>query len=168
MTDEELIQAVAARDKDAFTELDRRYRPDLIRSAYSKLGDYSAAEDVAQDVFKQVFRHAASFDSAKGSFAAWVCRIKQNAIKDALKYRVRRRTLPIFATLLAGRELSPELAYEYSEVRAAIDRLPEADKTLAMMVLLDDRSQRDAARELGLHFTTVHRRMRAIRARLAA
>ncbi|HYT68691.1 MAG TPA: sigma factor [Vicinamibacterales bacterium] len=53
-SDEELIAAVAAGDREAFGALYRRRRADVYRFALHMMGTPSAAEDVAQDVFMVV------------------------------------------------------------------------------------------------------------------
>src|SRR5262249_11706369 len=57
-SDEELMAAVAAGDRDAFGALYRRRRPDVYRFALHMIGVPGAAEDVAQDVFMAVIHDA--------------------------------------------------------------------------------------------------------------
>ncbi|MGO8732941.1 MAG: sigma factor [Terriglobia bacterium] len=52
------------------------------------LGDSGAAEEVLQDIFHQIWRTAASFDSARGSLSSWLLVMARNRSID----RVRRRT----------------------------------------------------------------------------
>ena len=54
------------------------------------LGDPQAAEDVAQEAFIRVWRHAQVFDPRRGSAATWVLSITRNLAIDAL--RLRRST----------------------------------------------------------------------------
>src|SRR3954469_6889962 len=61
MTDEELIAAVAAGDRDAFAALYRRRRPDVYRFALHMTGAPATAEDVAQEVFLTVIHEAAKY-----------------------------------------------------------------------------------------------------------
>ena len=58
-SDEELIAAVAAGDREAFGALYGRRRPDVYRFALHMTGVPATAEDVAQDVFLTVIHEAA-------------------------------------------------------------------------------------------------------------
>ncbi len=61
-SDQELAQRLVAGDDDAFQELDRLYRRRVFAFALKRLRDATEAEDVAQDVFLQVFRCIAKFE----------------------------------------------------------------------------------------------------------
>ena len=62
VTDEDLVAAVAAGDREAFGALYRRRRPDVYRFAMHMIGVTGAAEDVAQDVFMTVIHEARRYD----------------------------------------------------------------------------------------------------------
>ena len=56
--DEELVRRVGAGDKRAAAELVRRHLPRMVGLARRMLGDAAEAEDVAQEVFLRVWKHA--------------------------------------------------------------------------------------------------------------
>jgi DNA-directed RNA polymerase specialized sigma24 family protein len=55
--------------------------------AVRMLRDRSAAEDVTQDIFVQVWRQAANYDDGRGSPQAWVMMIARTRILDRLRSR---------------------------------------------------------------------------------
>jgi len=72
-----------------FERLMQRYQKSTVNLAYRFIGDRSAAEDVAQEVFLQIFRSAASYRPS-ASFSTWLYQIVRNACYTELRRRVRR------------------------------------------------------------------------------
>jgi len=77
--DLELARAVAAGDSDAFEELYRKYYKRVFSLCLRMLGDPTLAEDLAQEVFLQVYRKIGSFrgDSA---FTTWLHSLTVNQV----------------------------------------------------------------------------------------
>ena len=90
LSDEALLAGMAVADETAAVTFVRRYQRRVYGLAVSMLGDPQAAEDVAQEAFIRVWRHAQVFDPRRGSAATWVLSITRNLAIDAL--RVRRST----------------------------------------------------------------------------
>jgi RNA polymerase sigma-70 factor (ECF subfamily) len=70
--DEELVAALQKNEPDALTVLFTRHSPLVFRIARRILRNDSEAEDAVQQVFLDVFRSAAQFDPAKGTFKVWL------------------------------------------------------------------------------------------------
>src|SRR5436853_6473428 len=68
--------------EDSMRALYRPYGSELYGFAVSALGDRGQAEELVQEVFTRVWRHADSFDSEKASFRTWLYGIARNAIID--------------------------------------------------------------------------------------
>src|SRR5262249_52434363 len=77
-SDEQLIAAVAAGDRDAFAALYRRRRRDVYRFALHMTGAPAAAEDVAQDVFLAVIREAQRYTPGRSGVVPWLLGIARN------------------------------------------------------------------------------------------
>ena len=90
----------------------RTYGGELYGFALNCLGDRGLAEEVVQDVFTRVWRHAESFDPGRASFRTWIYGITRNAIIDIERRRAVRPGL-------AARE------DESDEAHASIDAGPE-------------------------------------------
>jgi RNA polymerase sigma-70 factor (ECF subfamily) len=86
-SDSQLIERVAVGDRDAFTELYRRFARPVLALALRQLGDNGRAEDAAQETFAAVWRSARSFRADRGSGSAWLYAVARHAIID----RARRR-----------------------------------------------------------------------------
>ena len=87
LPDDALLAGVAGGDADAARAFVRRYQQRVYGLALGVVGDRMVAEDVAQEVFWRVWRHAASFDSRRGSAATWVLSITRNAALDTVRTR---------------------------------------------------------------------------------
>lgn len=85
------IERLAARDERAFNELVQLYGDRVFRLVHRMLGRREEAEDMAQEVFVQVFKAIDQFrgDSKLGT---WVYRIAVNTCKNRNKYLSRRHS----------------------------------------------------------------------------
>jgi RNA polymerase sigma-70 factor, ECF subfamily len=72
LTDEELTQQIAAGHQDAMAVLFDRYCRLVFDVAFRIVRDPAEAEDVVQNVFLDIFRAMASFDSRKGMLKVWL------------------------------------------------------------------------------------------------
>jgi RNA polymerase sigma-70 factor, ECF subfamily len=81
--DETLLRELRTdRGEDAARSLYRSYGGELFGFAFNRLGDRGLAEEVVQEVFTRVWRHADAFDVAKGSLRTWLYGIARNAIVE--------------------------------------------------------------------------------------
>ena len=90
MSDEALLAAMAAGDGAAAAALIRRHQARVFGIAYAVTGDRTAAEDIAQEAFLRVWRHAAVFDAHRASAQTWISTIARNLAIDFI--RARRAT----------------------------------------------------------------------------
>src|SRR5687768_11392411 len=92
-SDEELMAAVAAGDREAFGALYGRRRPDVYRFALHMTGVPAAAEDVAQDVFLAVIHEARRYSPARAAVLPWLLGIARNMARRRMSER-RYEPLP--------------------------------------------------------------------------
>ena len=81
MTDSDatLLQQLASEPTgEGLRALYRRYGGELYGFALNALGDRGLAEEVVQDAFTSVWRHAAEFDPERGSFRTWLYGVARN------------------------------------------------------------------------------------------
>lgn len=75
VSDEILIEAISAGDREALAELFRRYAA-IVRALSSRiLHDTAEADDLVQDIFLFIHRNSQSFDRLKGSGRSWIVQI---------------------------------------------------------------------------------------------
>jgi RNA polymerase sigma-70 factor (ECF subfamily) len=85
-SDERLIEAVAAGDKEAMRTLYKRYNVFIYRFIKHLIGDCSLIEDVVSDVFLQVWRHAGQFEG-RSKPSTWLVAISRFKALEALRRR---------------------------------------------------------------------------------
>ena len=88
---EDLLLAVAGGERDAFAALYRASASQLFTLALRILKRRDAAEDVLQEAFVNVWRHAVDYRPEKGSAMGWMATIVRNRALDRLR-RARPET----------------------------------------------------------------------------
>lgn len=91
-SDEDLLADYAAGDAGAFTALYARHERPVFRFLRRSLGNDGAAQDLLQEVWLSVIRHAATFEP-RARFATWLYGIARNRVID--HWRARRDTIAI-------------------------------------------------------------------------
>lgn len=85
------IARLAARDERAFNELVVLYQERVFRILLRMLGRRDEAEDMAQEVFVQVFKAVGGF-RGDSKLSTWIYRIAVNLCKNRVKYLKRRHS----------------------------------------------------------------------------
>lgn len=83
------IERLQARDERAFNELVQTYEQRVFRMVFRMLGRRAEAEDMAQEVFVQVFKAIGQF-RGDSKLSTWLYRIAVNLCKNRSKYLSRR------------------------------------------------------------------------------
>lgn len=124
-SDEALLAGISLGDEDSARTFVRRYQHRVLGVAVLVLGDRHAAEDVAQDTFMRVWRHAGGFDARRGAVAPWVLTIARNAAIDAARLRRSVAVDPAALESLLGASTrrSPSEDVEHA---MAVDRVTRA------------------------------------------
>ena len=87
--EQKLVERLIARDERAFNELVRTYERRVFALVFRMLGNRAEAEDLAQEVFIQVFKAIGTF-RGESKLSTWIYRIAINLCKNRAKYlRVR-------------------------------------------------------------------------------
>ncbi len=149
-------------DPEAFRELVEAYQGKVFRLVCSILGPYrdTEAEDVAQEVFGQVFSQLASLRQPE-HFASWLYRIAYNRALDWRKQARFRlpHTSPeaLKAIAAAGPPLADEAeaAERRRQIAQCLEALPETYRTLLYLYYWQEASVEEAGEYLGLTPGTV-------------
>jgi len=162
--DRRLIAAHLTGDPDAFSVIVRRHADRLWAVALRTTGDPEEAADAVQDAMVSALRYA---DHYRGDAAVstWLHRIVVNASLDRMRRRAARPSVPLGdRDVIAGAdEHAATLAR--LDVRAALAKLPEAQRVALVLVDLEDVPVAEVAQLLGVAEGTV--KSRCSRARVA-
>jgi RNA polymerase sigma-70 factor (ECF subfamily) len=166
VSDEALLSGIAVGDDQAGLIFVRRYQRRLFGLAIGIVGDAGDAEDVAQEAFIRIFRHAQMFDARRGAVSTWALTITRNLAIDATRVR---RGVPtdtedrVFVDLTSGHR-APDIAVMATEsaarVRAAIADLPLEQRRAVVFAALYGRTAAEIADGEGIALGTAKSRIR--------
>jgi RNA polymerase sigma factor (sigma-70 family) len=165
-SDEALLSGIAGGDDRAVLAFVRRYQRRLFGLALGIVGDPGMAEDVAQEAFIRVLRHAAVYDARRGSVATWTLTITRNLAIDAVRVRRPIPTSPEDRTFLAlvSNERSPDDAAVMSEsvaqARTALAALPVDQRRAIVLAVMYGRTAVEVATLESIPLGTAKSRIR--------
>jgi RNA polymerase sigma-70 factor (ECF subfamily) len=161
--DAELMLRVKRGDRAAFTELVGKYQQPVMNFIYRTLRDEAEAEDLAQNVFLQVYKSRARYRQT-AKFSTWLFTIARNLCLNELRRRSRHPADSIEethpdnedqprlqiedATALSPPEklLQAELAHKIAD---AVAGLPENQRSAILLCRQEDLSYEEMAAILG-------------------
>lgn len=161
----DLLGRVALRDREAFGVLYDMLAPLVFKVALRMMRDRAEAEDLLQEVFLQVWRTAASYDSRRGHPSAWLITITRSRAIDRMRsaeYRRQRRETPDVEKVEDASDLRHELSLRESAaaVRDAVASLPEGQRQAIELAYFDGLTQSEVAQKLREPLGTVKTRIR--------
>ena len=175
-TDDELIDAIRERDDEAFRALFDRFYPRIFSFVLRRLNDAPLCEEVTADVFFEVWRSVASFRGAS-KVSTWLFGIATFKCLEADRNRRRYKRASVVSVQDELLQRAPDLRdpiaklearSELRWLRSRLDQLPEGQREVALLALLDGRSTDEIASELGISPGTVKSRLSRARRELRA
>jgi RNA polymerase sigma factor (sigma-70 family) len=163
VSDEALLAGLGSGNPEASAAFIRRFQGRVYGLAMTMLRDPDIAEDVAQETFVRVWRHAATYDARRGRVPTWVLAIARNLAID--RTRLRSAT-PVDPELIASElELATEDApvdiAERERVRQAVVALPDGQRRALVLAMYAGRTAREISELDGVALGTVKTRIRA-------
>ena len=163
-SDETLLSAIAAGDRQALRVLYERHAPWLTLRLARRCADADAVDDAVQDTFVAVWRSAARYQGG-GAVGAWIWGIGIRRLIDALRRRPRREFVSgDRVEVESSAEEQVLLGVEHGDLSGALDRLSPELRAVVQATILDGLTTREASRLLGIPAGTV--KTRAMRARI--
>jgi RNA polymerase sigma factor (sigma-70 family) len=164
--DRQVLAELGAGRLEALETLYDRYRSMAYAIALRITADPALAEDVLQDAFLGVWRHADGYVEGRGSVRTWLLSIVHHRAIDAVRRRRPITELPD-PELPAPRQLVaadvwPEVAgrLDADQVRAAMTRLSDVQREAIELAYWGGLSQSEIALRTGVPLGTVKSRMR--------
>lgn len=160
------MEAVAqCRDRDSFMHIYDHFAP-RVRHYLQGLGvRNSLAEELAQEALLRVWQRAHQYDPNLGSLTTWLFRIARNLHLDRVRrepiWHLAQAYLDDLDSAVAGRwSVATETYAEESNVRHAVEQLPDIQARLIRMSYFEAKSQQAIANELGMPLGTVKSHLR--------
>ncbi|AMA72316.1 MULTISPECIES: RNA polymerase sigma factor [Aneurinibacillus] len=157
MVDAELIRSAQNGDRKALVQLLESIEHSVYRTAFYILGNEHDALDASQEALIRIYTKIDTYQE-KAKFSTWVQRIVTNICID--KFRKKKETVSIDQhelTLYDSHDVEREIerAGVAEEVREAIKRLPEHQRTVVTLRYLQDLSYGEIAEVMDMPLNTV-------------
>ncbi|HYV81467.1 MAG TPA: sigma-70 family RNA polymerase sigma factor [Streptosporangiaceae bacterium] len=171
-TDALLTARLAAGDDRALAEAYDQLGPAVYGAALRVLGQWTAAQDVAQDVFVELWSHPDRYDPAAGSLRTYLTVLARRRAIDVVRSELRRiarqernhRLTPHQGIASPSDEV--EAAEAAGVVRAAVRLLPGSQREVVELAYFGGLSYREVALAIGIPEGTAKSRLRLALARL--
>ncbi len=137
MTEQELIAGLKRGEETCFQYLVETYQDMVYNTAYGLLQQAQDAEDVAQEVFLQVFRSIHSF-KAEAKLSTWLYRITTSRALDLIRAKKSKKRFGTIQRLWGGDE---EVALDIPDVHhpgVALEQKEDAGQLLRAITKLPE------------------------------
>jgi RNA polymerase sigma factor (sigma-70 family) len=133
----ELIQQLRAGDELAFKSLVANYQDMVYNTALGVVQNAQDAEDVAQEVFIQVYR---SIDQFKGDarLSTWIYRITTTKALDHIRSKRRKKRFAFITSLFGPNDELVHEPVDFQHPGVALDRKEQAALLFSMISQLPD------------------------------
>ncbi|MER7170077.1 RNA polymerase sigma factor [Streptomyces mesophilus] len=162
-------------DPGDFEEFYRRHFDAITGFVARRVGDPHTVADLTAEVFLAVIDSSAGYDPARGSETAWLYGIARNVVCAESRRSARQSVL---GARVAGRRLLDEDDIVRLEERldaesaarlalAAMGQLPDGEKAVLELIVVDQLTVGEAAKVLGIRPVTARVRLHRARRALA-
>ncbi|MGD9994576.1 MAG: RNA polymerase sigma factor [Salinivirgaceae bacterium] len=166
--DSEFIQKLKNGDEPAFRTLVEKHKDNVVNTCFGFVNNYHDADDLAQDVFVEVFRSIDSFKE-DSKLSTWIYRIAVNKSLDFIRKTKRKKRWSELFRFDTGNDESidnwvphnqtPDIELEQKErieiLKLAIDNLPPNQKAAFTLQKYEDLSYQEIAEVLNTSLSSV-------------
>jgi RNA polymerase sigma-70 factor (ECF subfamily) len=169
---EELLARVAAGDEAAFAELYDRFAARVLGLIVRVVRDRSQSEEVAQEVFLEVWQKSASYNASHGAALSWVLTLAHRRAVDRVRSsqssrdRDSREGMRDFRRAFDSVAEAVEISAEYEGVKRAMSRLTKLQRQAVALAFFAGYSHLEVATMLSVPVGTVKTRLRDAMIRL--
>ncbi|MEA3504105.1 MAG: RNA polymerase sigma factor [Bacteroidota bacterium] len=161
MSDEKgLIEDLKSGNHGAFKKLVESHKEMVFQVCYNFLNSADDADDIAQDVFVEVYKSVANFHG-KSTLKTWLYRIAVNKSLNFIKKHKRRTLVDDFSSF-NNDSLKTNDASEYIEskerkkiLNSAIASLAKNQKIAFTLQKIDDKSYKEVAEIMDISISSV-------------
>jgi RNA polymerase sigma-70 factor (ECF subfamily) len=166
-SDEALLAGFATGDAATAAAFVRRFQGRVYGLALTIVRQPAIAEEVAQETFARVFRHASNYDARKGRVSTWLLSIARNLSIDQTRMRrldpVDPEVIAAEVSLTSQEPATDDLGLqpdEREQLRSAITELPDDQKRALVLAAYMGRTAREISDLDNVPLGTVKTRIR--------
>jgi RNA polymerase sigma-70 factor (ECF subfamily) len=164
-----VIARVQDGDAEAYDTLVSKYLPRVVAIAWGVVRNAHDAEDLAQEAFVRAYQNIGRFRTSD-PFGPWIGRIVTNLALDVMKHRRKFRHEELAGTEPAARRDDADVMAASNDIGAridaAIEELPEMQRLVARLHLVEEMEHVEIAAITGLSDGTVRSHLSHARAKL--
>ncbi|HEY7267983.1 MAG TPA: sigma-70 family RNA polymerase sigma factor, partial [Solirubrobacterales bacterium] len=149
-SDEALLAGFATGDPGTAAAFVRRFQGRVYGLALTIVRQPAIAEEVAQETFARVFRHAGNYDARKGRVSTWLLSIARNLAIDQTRMKrldpVDPEVIAAEVSLTSQEPAAADAALqpdEREQLRSAITELPDDQKRALVLSAYMGRTARE-------------------------
>ena len=166
MNETQFISALKSRNKDAFAELVSAHQKTVLNICYRFLLNKEDAEDIAQEVFIEVY-HSINKFRGESTLSTWIYRIATTKSLDEIKRKNRQKRITSFGELLGLEQITnwmvgkdrPDQILEDEEdislLMEALNKLPESQRIALTLSKVEGHSNTEVAEIMETTLTAV-------------
>ncbi len=168
--DLDLVERIKNGDSTALDTLYERYSSPVYSLVWKVLQNAEESEDVALDVFWQVWRQADRYDASRGAPPAWIFTVARSRAIDRLRARHRRedRTIsfddPAVNLDPLDEQAAPDMVASFRQtrdaVREGVTTLSAAQREAVELAFFQGLTHVEIAEKLGQPLGTIKTRIR--------
>ncbi len=163
--DAALARRLALGDRAALADAFDRFAPTLTRYAWALAASKQDVEELVQDTMLTLWQKAATIDLPTGTLLPWLLVVCRNHAKNQAR-RIAKNVGDELPQELAAPADADDARERLRWVRDEIAALPEVDRKICELCLLQGHTYSEAATMLGLSVGAVTQRVSRSRARL--
>lgn len=161
MSDEVLIALIASQDRDAMHVLFVRYHVRVFRFLLRIVGNAAAAEDLANEVFIDIWRHAGRFE-ARSKASTWILAIAHYKAASSRRRKTFDQLDDGAAEFIEDPADGPEVSAQNNKrgavLRECLAKLSPAHREVLDLIYYHEQSVAEVARIVGVSENTVKTR----------
>ena len=163
---DELVSRVATGDQAAFSDLYDNTASRLLGLVKRILVDHAQSEEVAQEVFLEIWQTATRFDRSKGSALSWMLTMARRRAIDRVRSAQAGRDRDVrigirdYGTEFDHVSESVEVRIESERVKTAMSSLSDLQRQAVTLAYYGGYTQTEVAEMLSIPLGTVKTRIR--------
>lgn len=169
MTEKELVEGVLLKNESAYRELVLLYQKQVIGTCYSFLGNYEDAQDIAQDVFIEVYESIDKFRK-ESKLSTWIYRIAVNKSLNYKRVLARKQWVKSIESFFGKENNETQKVFAYQSdmpnekidkeertaiIQKAINKLPENQKIAFTLNKFEELSYQQIAEVMQVSLSSV-------------
>lgn len=169
VSDADLLVRVGQGDREALGELYDRYAGHVLTICCARLADSAEAEDVAHEVFLEVWKRAPLYDPLRGSVRTFLAVLARSRSLDRVR---RRQRNPATAVTVETLQQLPQESVDggsqrdHENLMVLVHALPQILRDVVLMTYQEDLTATEIATRLQIPVGTVKSRLRLARTAL--